>query len=178
MCSLTTPAADRLPETRARARRLSMLAAGERLRLDERNRGKGVRSLLTARVDAGEAMLFVLDEPETRLVAAAADGAALPAGPTVSVTGVHRQGWPTIRPIPGGPFRAAICSVSTAPASLVVRCPTSSTNGICSALCIIQERASPTALVRTGDKPKFKPWDDTTNRRLHHLKRYDSRDAT
>jgi predicted ATPase len=35
--------------------------------LDKQSRGEGVLSLLTARVDASEAMLFLLDEPETGL---------------------------------------------------------------------------------------------------------------
>jgi predicted ATPase len=35
--------------------------------LDEQSRGEGGLSLLTARVDASEAMLFILDEPETGL---------------------------------------------------------------------------------------------------------------
>jgi hypothetical protein len=38
-----------------------------------------VLSLMTARVDAGEAMLYLLDEPETELSPPAADGAVLPA---------------------------------------------------------------------------------------------------
>jgi len=56
--------ADRFAETMARAGRLPMPATGEWRLLDEQSRGEGVLSLLTARVDASEAMLFILDEPE------------------------------------------------------------------------------------------------------------------
>ncbi len=59
--------ADRFAETMARAGRLPMPATGEWRLLDEQSRGEGVLSLLTARVDASEAMLFILDEPETGL---------------------------------------------------------------------------------------------------------------
>ena len=40
---------------------------GEWRLADERSRGEGVLSLLTARVDASENLLFLLDEPETGL---------------------------------------------------------------------------------------------------------------
>ncbi len=59
--------ADRFAETMARAGRLPMPATGEWRLLDEQSRGEGVLSLLTARIDASEAMLFILDEPETGL---------------------------------------------------------------------------------------------------------------
>ncbi len=59
--------ADRFAETMARAGRLPMTATGECRLLDEQSRGEGGLSLLTARVDASEAMLFILDEPETGL---------------------------------------------------------------------------------------------------------------
>jgi predicted ATPase/Icc-related predicted phosphoesterase len=59
--------ADRFAETMARAGRLPMPATGEWRLADEQSRGEGVLSLLTARVDASEGMLFILDEPETGL---------------------------------------------------------------------------------------------------------------
>jgi predicted ATPase/Icc-related predicted phosphoesterase len=59
--------ADRFAETMARAGRLPMPTTGEWRLSDEQSRGEGVLSLLTARVDASEAMLFILDEPETGL---------------------------------------------------------------------------------------------------------------
>jgi predicted ATPase/Icc-related predicted phosphoesterase len=59
--------ADRFAETMARAGRLPMPATGEWRLADEQSRGEGVLSLLTARVDASEGMLFLLDEPETGL---------------------------------------------------------------------------------------------------------------
>ncbi len=59
--------ADRFAETMARAGRLPMPATGEWRLLEEQSRGEGVLSLLTARVDASEAMLFILNEPETGL---------------------------------------------------------------------------------------------------------------
>ncbi len=59
--------ADRFAETMARAGRLPMPATGEWRLLDEQSRGEGLLSLLTARVDASETMLFILDEPETGL---------------------------------------------------------------------------------------------------------------
>ena len=59
--------ADRFAETMARAGRLPMATTGEWRMADEQSRGEGVLSLLTARVDASEGMLFLLDEPETGL---------------------------------------------------------------------------------------------------------------
>jgi predicted ATPase/predicted phosphohydrolase len=59
--------ADRFAETMAGAGRLPMPGTGEWRLADEQSRGEGVLSLLTARVDASEAMLFILDEPETGL---------------------------------------------------------------------------------------------------------------
>jgi predicted ATPase/Icc-related predicted phosphoesterase len=59
--------ADRFAETMARAGRLPMPGTGEWRLADEQSRGEGVLSLLTARVDSSEAMLFILDEPETGL---------------------------------------------------------------------------------------------------------------
>lgn len=64
--------ADRFQETMARAGRLPFLgggaATGGEWRLaDEQSRGEGVLSLLTARVDASEGLLYLLDEPETGL---------------------------------------------------------------------------------------------------------------
>jgi len=59
--------ADRFAETVAHAGRLPMPGTGEWRLGDEQSRGEGVLSLLTARVDASEAMLFILDEPETGL---------------------------------------------------------------------------------------------------------------
>ena len=59
--------ADRFAETMARAGRLPMATTGEWRLADEQSRGEGVLSLLTARVDASEGLLFILDEPETGL---------------------------------------------------------------------------------------------------------------
>jgi predicted ATPase len=59
--------ADRFAETMARAGRLPMATTGEWRLADEQSRGEGVLSLLTARVDASERLLFLLDEPETGL---------------------------------------------------------------------------------------------------------------
>ena len=59
--------ADRFAEVMARAGRLPMPATGEWRLADEQSRGEGVLSLLTARIDASEGMLFLLDEPETGL---------------------------------------------------------------------------------------------------------------
>ena len=59
--------ADRFAETMARAGRLPMPATGEWRLADEQSRGEGVLSLLTARVDASEGLLYLLDEPETGL---------------------------------------------------------------------------------------------------------------
>jgi predicted ATPase len=59
--------ADRFAETMARAGRLPMATTGEWRLADEQSRGEGVLSLLTARVDASESLLFLLDEPETGL---------------------------------------------------------------------------------------------------------------
>jgi predicted ATPase len=59
--------ADRFSETMARAGRLPMATTGEWRLAEEQSRGEGVLSLLTARVDASEGLLFLLDEPETGL---------------------------------------------------------------------------------------------------------------
>ena len=59
--------ADRFAETMARAGRLPMPSTGEWRMADEQSRGEGVLSLLTARVDASEGQLYLLDEPETGL---------------------------------------------------------------------------------------------------------------
>lgn len=59
--------ADRFQETMAHAGRIPMIDTGEWRLADEQSRGEGVLSLLTARVDASEAMLYILDEPETGL---------------------------------------------------------------------------------------------------------------
>ena len=59
--------ADRFQDTMARAGRIPMVTTGEWRLADELSRGEGVLSLLSARVDASEAMLFLLDEPETGL---------------------------------------------------------------------------------------------------------------
>ena len=59
--------ADRFQETMSMAGRIPMVATGEWRQADEQSRGEGVLSLLTARVDASEGMLFILDEPETGL---------------------------------------------------------------------------------------------------------------
>ncbi len=59
--------ADRFAETMARAGRLPMPATGEWRLAEEQSRGEGVLSLLTARVDASESLLYLLDEPETGL---------------------------------------------------------------------------------------------------------------
>ncbi len=59
--------ADRFAETMAHAGRIPMPTTGEWRLADEQSRGEGVLSLLTARVDASEGLLFILDEPETGL---------------------------------------------------------------------------------------------------------------
>jgi predicted ATPase len=59
--------ADRFAETMARAGRIPMATTGEWRLADEQSRGEGVLSLLTARVDASESLLYLLDEPETGL---------------------------------------------------------------------------------------------------------------
>lgn len=59
--------ADRFADTMARAGRLPMPETGEWRLADEQSRGEGVLSLLTARVDASEGLLYLLDEPETGL---------------------------------------------------------------------------------------------------------------
>ena len=63
--------ADRFGETMAGAGRLPIVGggagAGEWRLAAEQSRGEGVLSLLSARVDASEGMLFLLDEPETGL---------------------------------------------------------------------------------------------------------------
>jgi predicted ATPase len=59
--------ADRFAETMARAGRLPMPGTGEWRLANEQSRGEGVLSLLTARVDASEGLLYLLDEPETGL---------------------------------------------------------------------------------------------------------------
>ncbi len=59
--------ADRFAETMANAGRIPLATTGEWRLADEQSRGEGVLSLLTARVDASESLLFLLDEPETGL---------------------------------------------------------------------------------------------------------------
>jgi predicted ATPase len=59
--------ADRFAETMAHAGRLPMATTGEWRLAEEQSRGEGVLSLLTARVDASEGLLYLLDEPETGL---------------------------------------------------------------------------------------------------------------
>jgi predicted ATPase len=59
--------ADRLAEAVARAGRIPLPTTNEWRMADEQSRGEGLLSLLTARVDASEAMLYLLDEPETGL---------------------------------------------------------------------------------------------------------------
>ncbi len=59
--------ADRFEGAMARAGRLPMVATGEWRLADEQSRGEGVLSLLTARVDGSEGLLYLLDEPETGL---------------------------------------------------------------------------------------------------------------
>lgn len=59
--------ADRFQDTMAMAGLVPMVTTGEWRPADELSRGEGVLSLLSARVDASEAMLFLLDEPETGL---------------------------------------------------------------------------------------------------------------
>jgi predicted ATPase len=59
--------ADRFTETMAHAGRIPMPGTGEWRLAEEQSRGEGVLSLLTARVDASEGLLFILDEPETGL---------------------------------------------------------------------------------------------------------------
>ena len=59
--------ADRFAELMATTGRLPMATTGEWRVPEEQSRGEGVLSLLTARVDASEGMLYILDEPETGL---------------------------------------------------------------------------------------------------------------
>jgi predicted ATPase len=59
--------ADRFAETMAHAGALPMPETGEWRLADEQSRGEGVLSLLAARVDASEGLLYLLDEPETGL---------------------------------------------------------------------------------------------------------------
>jgi predicted ATPase len=59
--------ADRFAEMMARAGELPMATTGEWRLADEQSRGEGVLSLLKARVDASEGLLYLLDEPETGL---------------------------------------------------------------------------------------------------------------
>jgi predicted ATPase len=59
--------ADRFAEMMTRVGRIPMAATGEWRQADEQSRGEGVLSLLTARVDASEGLLYLLDEPETGL---------------------------------------------------------------------------------------------------------------
>ena len=59
--------ADRFAEMMVRAGHLPMATTGEWRPADEQSRGEGVLSLLTARVDASEGLLYLLDEPETGL---------------------------------------------------------------------------------------------------------------
>jgi predicted ATPase len=59
--------ADRFAELMATVGRLPMATTGEWRMPEEQSRGEGVLSLLTARVNASEGMLYILDEPETGL---------------------------------------------------------------------------------------------------------------
>lgn len=59
--------ADRFEATMSTAGRLPMPSTGEWRLAAEQSRGEGVLSLLNARVDGSEDMLFILDEPETGL---------------------------------------------------------------------------------------------------------------
>jgi predicted ATPase len=59
--------ADRFGEMMREVGDLPMPATGEWRAADEQSRGEGVLSLLTARVDASEGRLYLLDEPETGL---------------------------------------------------------------------------------------------------------------
>jgi predicted ATPase len=59
--------ADRLADAVAQAGRLPLPTTNERRLADEQSRGEGVLSLLMARVEASETMLYLLDEPETGL---------------------------------------------------------------------------------------------------------------
>ncbi len=59
--------ADRFAETMARAGQLPMATTGEWRLAEKQSRGEGVLSLLTARVDSSESLLYLLDEPETGL---------------------------------------------------------------------------------------------------------------
>jgi predicted ATPase len=59
--------ADRFTETMAHAGRMPMPNTGEWRLAEEQSRGEAVLSLLTARIDASEQSLFILDEPETGL---------------------------------------------------------------------------------------------------------------
>jgi predicted ATPase len=59
--------ADRFADTRAHAGRIPMPTTGEWRLAEEQSRGEGVLALLTARVDASEQLLYILDEPETGL---------------------------------------------------------------------------------------------------------------
>jgi predicted ATPase len=59
--------ADRFAEMMTRAGRIPMATTGEWRLADEQSRGEGVLSLLTARVDGSESLLYLLDEPETGL---------------------------------------------------------------------------------------------------------------
>jgi predicted ATPase len=59
--------ADRFAETMVRTGRIPMPTTGEWRLAEEQSRGEGVLSLMTARVDASENLLYLLDEPETGL---------------------------------------------------------------------------------------------------------------
>jgi len=59
--------ADRFAGMMTLAGPIRMAATGEWRDADEQSRGEGVLSLLSARVDASEKLLYLLDEPETGL---------------------------------------------------------------------------------------------------------------
>jgi predicted ATPase len=59
--------ADRFEDAMAHAGRLPMPGTGEWRLAEEQSRGEGVLSLLAARVDGSEGLLYLLDEPETGL---------------------------------------------------------------------------------------------------------------
>jgi predicted ATPase len=59
--------ADRFAEIMVRTGRIPMPTTGEWRLAEEQSRGEGVLSLMTARVDASENLLYLLDEPETGL---------------------------------------------------------------------------------------------------------------
>jgi predicted ATPase len=59
--------ADRFAEMMTRAGRIPMATTGEWRMAADQSRGEGVLSLLTARVEGSESLLYLLDEPETEL---------------------------------------------------------------------------------------------------------------